>query len=267
MEISNFNPAIYANIGNYSKTNFKGNEKIETMGVENELPNPKEYTDCDNFMIPYEKRKELSDEYSDKIIQICFDKDGKVDDRIKKYLDNTKFNIETSTVGEKKPMTIKEAINSSIVRRYRAKGDFYHATAYKEIGDKIIEEGFDPMKISRTKFGPGFYFSPSEGGALAYSSCVLKSGFDGECAQVDGPFYERITGSDAIKNLGEFIGLKSNDYSTRMTEYEILTKILNEYSRDYLVNELGIDMACGSSRAECCFAVFNPKILSNIRFK
>lgn len=266
MEISNFNPQIYEKMGNYSKTNFSGNEKIQTMGVEDKLPNPELYSDCDNFYILYTKRKELSDEYCKKIMQICFDKDGKIDSRIKKYLDTAKFNIKASDAGETKQMTIKEAINSAIIRRYRAKGNFYHATAYKEIGDKIIEEGFDPMKISRTKFGPGFYFSPSEGGALMYSNCVLKSDFDGECALVDGPFYDRITDSDASKKLREFIGLKSNSYSIHMAEYEILSKIINEYSRDYLVNELGIDMAYGSSRAESCFAVFNPQILSNIRF-
>lgn len=266
MEISALNSAIYSKMNNFS-TSFGNNENSKTMGIEDKLPNPKLYADCDNFMIPYDKRQELSNDYYKKVVALCFDKDGKVDKKIKNFLDTEKFEIKTSDSGETKKMTIKEAIDSSILRTYQAKGNFFHATAYKEIGDKIIEEGFDPMKISRTKFGPGFYFSPSEGGALAYSSCVLRSDFDGNCAHVDGPFYERITDSEANRKLGNFIGLKSNDYSIRNLEYEILTKIINEYSRDYLMNDLGIDMAYGSSRAESCFAVFNPKILSNIRFK
>lgn len=266
MKISNFNPAIYSQMGNLS-TSFGNNKSQQTMGVEDKLPNPKLYADCDNFMIPFNVRQELSEDYSKKVIDVCFDKNGHLDKRIKNFLDTTEFEIKTSDSGDTKKMTIKEAIDSSIIRTYNAKGNFYHATTYKEVGDKIIEEGFDPMKISRTKFGPGFYFSPSEGGALEYSSCVLKSDYDGNCAHVDGPFYERITDSEANRKLGDFIGLKSNDYSIRNIEYEIITKIINEYSRDYLVNDLGVDMAYGSSRAESCFAVFNPNILSNVRFK
>lgn len=180
---------------------------------------------------------------------------------------STRFDIESSGSKTKKPMTIKEAISESVLRSEKAQGYSYHATDYKEIGEKIIKEGFDPMKISRTKFGPGFYFSPSEGGALFYSSCVLKSDFDGNCAIVDGPFYERILDSDVHKKLADFIGLKSNEYSLMIQEEKIINKLVNEYARNVIVNELGYDMAYGSSRAESCFAVFNPNILSNIRFK
>lgn len=264
MEIFAYNPVYYSKVNNL--TSFGNNQNTQSMGVENELPNPRLYADCGNYMVPYEKRQELSDEYRQKVFDVCFDENGKLDKRIVEFLDNAKFDIKTSDNGPKKSMTIKEAIDSSILRTGRAKGSFYHATFYKEIGDKIIKEGFDPMKISRTKFGPGFYFSPAEGGALMYSSCLLKADYDGNCAQVNGEFYERITQSTVNNEVKNFIGLKSNEYPLASTESEIVEKIINQYTRNYFVDELGIDMVYGSSRVESCYAVFNPEILSNIRF-
>lgn len=266
MEIFAYNPAYYSKVNNLASTSFGKSQNKQTMGAENELPNPKLYADCGNYAIPYEKRQELCDEYQKKVMDVCFDENGKPDKRIVEFLDNAKFEIETVN-GEKKLMTIKEAINSAIIRTGKTKGNLFHATGYKEMGDKIIAEGFDPMKISRTKFGPGFYFSPSEGGALAYSNCVLRCEFDGNCAQVNGPFYEKITESSANRELSEFIGLTSREYALGNVESSIVTKLINEYARNYFVNELGIDAVEGSTRAEYCVAVFNPEILSNIRFK
>lgn len=261
----------FQNLGVYSVNNL-GRQKsfgcsncTKTMGVENELPNPALYADLDRFDMDYRKQEALGKEYFDKIMNVCFDKNGKLDERLKCYLDNTKFNIATSG-GEKKSMTIKEAIESSIFREYDVDLNLYHATFTKEVGEQIIKEGFDPNKISRTQFGPGFYFSPSEGAAMAYNSAILRADCKGKCAHVDGPYFDRITDSNVTSDIAKFIGLSSKGYGTGTQEHNVARRVLHEYTRNMIIDELGYDMAYGSSRFDSCYVVYNPKAISNIRF-
>ena len=67
--------------------------------------------------------------------------------------------------------------------------------------------------------------------------------------------------------MAEFRGMKAGNYSMRETQRKMNSQILNEYVRNYLVNDLGIDMAYGASnRAESCLVVYNPDVISNIDF-
>ncbi len=267
MNISRINLGNYYYTGMQNKTSFGCEHCNQTMGIEDKLPRPEKYAETSSWMLPYEKREELKTEYKEKIMDAITDSEGKLDKRIVDFLDKQKFDIEAADSKEKKNMTIKEAINAAIVRTEKIDATAFHATFVREIGEQIIQNGFDPSKISRTKLGPGFYFSPSEGGAREYSSSILTAKLKGTCAQVSGPYFEKITDAGVARSISNFIGLKSNDYILGMAESEVCSEIINEYARDYLVNDLGIDMAFGSSgRFETCYAVYNPDAISNIRF-
>ena len=114
--------------------------------------------------------------------------------------------------------------------------------------------------------GPGFYFSSSYGAAREYNSAVLKADCRGKCAHVDGPYFDRITDAGVTSNIAHFIGLKANGYGTARYEHDVARRVLYEYTRNMIVDELGYDMAYGSSRFDSCYAVYNPKAISNIRF-
>ena len=265
MKVSIQNLGIYSinNIG--KQKSFGCSNCLKTMGVENQLPNPALYADLDRFDMDWQKQEELGNEYYNKIYDVCFDSDGKLDERLKCYLDNTKFDIATSN-GEIKKMTIKEAVTSSIIRDCDVDTSLYHATWTTEVADKIIKNGFDVNKISRTQFGPGFYFSSSYGSAREYNSAVLKADCKGKCAIVDGPYFDRITESSATSDIASFIGLSSNGYGTAKHEHNVARRVLYEYTRNMIIDELGYDMAYGSSRFDSCYAVYNPKAISNVRF-
>lgn len=268
MKISPITLGFYATNNSSKKTSFGCEHCAQTMGIEDKLPRPEKYAECSSWMIPYEKRDALKNEYKSKILEAVTTPDGKLDKRIVDFLDNQKFEIEDVKTGQKSLKTIKEAIDSAIVRTYDVDTSAYHATWTREVGEQIIKNGFDPSKISRTKLGPGFYFSAAEGGAFEYSSCILMADFKGNCAQVTGPFYEKIMDSYPGHALANFIGLKSKDYDLGMAESEVCTKLINEYARDYLVNDIGVDMAYGpSGRFETCYAVYNPDVISNTRFR
>ena len=49
-------------------------------------------------------------------------------------------------------------------------------------------------------------------------------------------------------------------------EHNVARRVLYEYTRNMIVDELGYDMAYGSSRFDSCYAVYNPKAISNVRF-
>ena len=91
-------------------------------------------------------RDGIEEDYKNKVFNLCFDENGKVDERIKSYLDNAKFDIETASK-EKKQMTIKEAVQSSILRTYDIDMNLYHATFTKEVGQQIIENGFERHRL------------------------------------------------------------------------------------------------------------------------
>lgn len=266
MKISTSNLGIYSISNSLVKTSFGCKDCKRTMGIKDKLPNTALYADINRFDLDYDKRQALCDEYFNKIMSVCHDENGNLDSRLKDYLDNTKFEIADKN-GIKRMMTVKEAIEGSILRSYDIDIPLFHATYTKEIGEQIIKNGFDPNKISRTQFGPGFYFSGSEGAAMQYNSAVLVADCKGKCAHVDGPYFDRITDSGIYGKLAEFIELPMQEYGFGTVGHDVCRKLLFEYTRNMIVNELGYDMAYGSSRVDSCYAIYNPKAISNIKFR
>lgn len=262
MKIPAYNPKLCVLANNLKGKNFKvvvaGLEKLKSQ-----LPNTRLYADCADYSIGYEKRDKLAEEYYKKLLETFFDDLGNLKKEAVEFMEAVRIDVGQNN--SKK--SIREIIKNSITDKQRLKGTFFHATGYKEIGEKIIKEGFDPVKIARTKYGPGFYFSSSEGGALQYSSCVLKGDLEGNCAFINTPFYEKVTSFETLTKLRKMFGLESCSYGLREAEEKAITQMINEYSRHIIMDEFGCDLAYNSSSVfDTCCVVFNPKAISNLRF-
>ena len=187
----------------------------------------------------------LEREYKEKLNEIYFNEDGELNEDIKQFLDEEMFefrskdgSVELKTLGQK----IKESIND--VQEIDC--NLFHATSTFETADKIINGGFKPQFISRTKIGPGFYFACSEGEARDYGTAVLRAHCCGSFAHMKPGYYSNINNfSNVSSKLREFAGLKSTGYPTAQTEDIICSKMLDEYCRSYMVNQLGVDFSYG----------------------
>ena len=239
------------------KINFKALQQNKRL----DLPNSNDYEliSHDYFC---KKQLELQDKYRVQLQEICFP-DGKLNNDIKKFLDETKFEFEKFGVKDEK--TIGEKLSEAILTTQYCEGDLYHATFTSEVANKIIKEGFNPEYISRTKCGPGFYFTSSEGDARNYGSCVLKVFCKGKQARMKNDYYNDILNkSDISTKLKDYLNFKSINYSTGHVQSEICTRIINEYCRNYIANELGIDITYASSGSTCAIVVHNLDAISDI---
>ncbi|MBR3605881.1 MAG: hypothetical protein IKL52_07620, partial [Candidatus Gastranaerophilales bacterium] len=84
--------------------------------------------------------------------------------KIEQFLSNGRFKF-CDKDGNITTLCLEDKIKQSIKKISSIDADLYHATFTKENAQNIIENGFDEKLISRTKYGPGFYFTYSEGDA------------------------------------------------------------------------------------------------------
>mgnify|MGYP001026232760 FL=1 len=254
--------------GHIGTANFKGQPKTikenssETLQTGFELPNATQYDYSPLFTDP-RKGASLQEEYRAKLTDICFDKKGELNPVIKKKLDDSHFVFEQPD-GTQKVMTIKEALKSYVKSSRPIDTSLIHATFVREDAMNIAKNGFDPKRIKRTEFGPGFYFSPSEGDAMNYGSAKVKARIKGNCAHMDGKFYEKINNYKTKEAVKKFVGLNSTGYPTQEIENSVANLVINEYARNVLYNEMGYDCAYGSGGGKSCFVVFNPDSISDI---
>lgn len=263
MKIQTCNLAMYPKM--YS---FKSNvAKTPTKIFKDKLPNPKLYADYNNPFVDWDTKDKLREEYCDKLYQVCFGQDKKVDSRVTEFLDTTEFEFKTAN-GSVKRMTIGDALKDSIQDVIPFNGTLYHATSTFETAQKILKEGFDPLKIARTKIGPGIYCTGSEGHAIEYSTAMVKFEYSGNCANVESEFYERIKNGNVLGSICDFVGMDTSEYPFGSDAYEVAGKMLNEYVRNYFINELGIDMVEGrTGYCERSVAIFNFDKVKNLRIK
>ena len=253
MKISSLN-----NIYNPSKVNFKATPKVKLN-----LPNPSDYKIISSETV-WKKQQELQEEYRQQLKTKLFP-DNKLDDRIKKFLDETKFDFENCN-GAIENKTIGEKLAEAILRKQECEGELYHATFSDDIAQKIIKEGFNPEFILRTKCGPGFYFTPSEGDARNYGSSVLKVHCKGKQAHLKNNYYEDITDKSNIKaKLHKYLDFNSSDYLIGIVQAELCTRIINEYCRNYLANELEVDISYATSGRTAAIVVHNLDAIKEIK--
>ena len=221
----------------------------------------------DQIPMPWEVFEAKKKMYINKLYETYFDEKGKVIPEIKAFLDETVFNIKTGGGKEQKETisTIKDYLKKSIHEKSNITGELFHGSMNP---DKIVSEGFDPKRISRTNLGPGFYFS-SEGVAREYGGVVVATIKDSgaTCANADDRFYENLVSGDVANKLTDFLGFKKEFCEEGMIQREFLSTIVNQYSRDYIVEDLGVDALCGFGGAtpfDYCTCVLNTDIFKSI---
>lgn len=206
----------------------------------------------------------------------------KLDPKIKEMLDSTTFEF-TAPNGSKMNCTIKDAINAYIVDTLDEDTEFHrviHGSSLESISD-IINNGPDMRKTSRSAFGPGMYFAFSEGAAHDYSSAKLmadiipqrrENGEKGKIVRFNTNFYDdTINNHNVHKAITDFTGLKAPNepwqpHYIERAYMELPEKLVDEYCRDLMVEEMGIDAAqCSARGFHPCAVVLNPDAITNIQ--
>ena len=136
---------------------------------------------------------------------------------------------------------------------------------YLENYEKIKEGGFDPTKINKTEYGPGFYFGNCEGALTIYSGVTCKINYRGRTARGKTALreYNQIN-AQLNSSLRDYLKIPFNLASPlRFKEDSVLRKFINEYTRNKIVSELGID-GTNVPGSEGYFIVFNPDAVKSI---
>ena len=180
-------------------------------------------------------------------------------DKIYEYLDSN------TILYNDKEQTITEHLRDMFdldTTEYNSSGTLLHKTSRPQ---EIIQNGFDVNKINITNFGPGIYFSQSEGELTIYSGETMKADFEGSvCYGKNLDRYNAIN-SHATNLIRKMMKQKFEFGPTTMAEQEVLRKFVHEYSRRKIAEDLGIDASY--NRGGQYFIVFNPEKLSNIRIQ
>ena len=138
-----------------------------------------------------------------------------------------------------------------------------HKTQRENI-QPIINNGFDFSKINTTEYGPGMYFSGNETELLIYPGETLGVDYEGRTASgVNIKEYNNLK-SGLINEVRNYLNLGFSSIENVMAEAEsISTTIVNDYCRQKIVNELGIDGA-SVPYGNSYFEIFNPDSIKNI---
>ena len=186
------------------------------------------------------------------------------EESIKKYKDTLFAHLDTVTVDSNgKKVSVTEALQALFPKETEKVHyeNLKHKTMRENV-DNIINNGFDFSKITLTNYGPGVYFG-SEGNIQIYQGDTLNATFDG-----------RATTSLNIKNYNQFrdklenevrkyLKMDLGDIEKAMIEHEVISGTLNEYCRNKIVNELGIDGVVAPEAGY--FVVFNPDSITEVK--
>lgn len=205
----------------------------------------------------------------------------KLDPKIKEMLDSTIFEFEAPD-GSKMKSTIKDAISAYIVDTLDDDTVFnglIHGASTESISN-IINNGPDMRQTSRKTFGPGMYFAFSEGDAHDYYTSKLtadiipqkrENGEIGKIVRFNTNFYNKINNFNLHRAIIDFTGLKAPNepgqpYYIAQAYIELPSKLIDEYFRNLIVEEMGIDAAiCISHAYHPCAVVFNANAVKNIQ--
>ena len=192
--------------------------------------------------------------------------------KIKEILDKGIYNFKTEK-GAEFSGNIKDFIESHIIepkKMVKYEG-LYHGTL-RESGESIVENGFDAGKITRTKCGPGVSFTSEE--YLAHElggGYILRCDFEGNRVRTKYGYYQAIQNNQQVaSDICNVLGIENNptSFDEAMKIREITDKHVYDYTRNVLINELGIDAANDMGDYPSipgCFVVFNTDCVSNVR--
>lgn len=138
-----------------------------------------------------------------------------------------------------------------------------HKTPRENI-QPILETGFDFSKINTTEYGPGMYFSGNETELLIYNGETLCVDYQGRTSRgINLKEYNNLK-SALINEVRSYLKLGFSSIENVMAEAEaISTTIVNDYCRQKIVNELGID-AASLPYGNSYFEIFNPDSIKKV---
>lgn len=279
MRIQNIAPSCYC-------VPAKKSEKKE-ISLASDTPQ-----ECERMVRVFDPAKRIQEEreYQNKLYDTYFetltDETGKtkfrLEPEIKEYMDNKIFEFE-GPEGEKIKGSAKDALKAYVASQEDIPCiDGALHGALREAIESIIKNGFDTRRISATAFGPGFYFG-SEGTAQDYSSAKLQAdikrtkrpdGSEGKFVRFNQAYYNDMICCKLYGAMNDVLRLDTgyskvyNPFSTDFNDVNrnFLSKAINEYCRDILVNEMGIDAAFAASPGyHNCVVVFNPDAIANVK--
>lgn len=263
------------NFGNNDKAHFvyvfdPAKEAIEEEKYRNEM--------MDKFFVPI----------ADSQGNVVTDKNNKpvteLDPRIKDALDSMTFEF-VGPDGEKFEGTIAQAIERFVIFDDNSQDSYnglLHGTSQDSIKN-IIENGPDMRKVRTSAFGPGMYFALTEGDAQDYSSAKLQAdvvkttrenGEKGKFARFNTNFYDNIKNSQVMLALNEILDIEPEPkeynpfrpYYFSKVKSEIPMRVFDEYCRNIIKDDLGIDAAYAFARGyHPCVVVFNPDSVVNTK--
>lgn len=273
--------------------NFKANSAVSDLNFGN--------MDKTHYVRVFDPKQEIIDEenYRQELLGRFFvdkkdedgnlvtDKNSKVatelDPAIKQALDSTVFEFKGPD-GKLFEGTIKDAIERFVIYDDNLPERFVgllHGTSRENI-KAIMENGPDMRKVKNSAFGPGMYFALSEGDAQDYSGAKLMAdvvrmqrndGEKGKFVRWDGNFYDKITNGNVISALDKILDIEPEPleydpfrpYYIGRVKSEIPHRILDEYCRNVIKDELAIDAGYGTAPGfHSCIVVFNPDSIVNM---
>lgn len=179
---------------------------------------------------------------------------------------------------------IKQAIINFMVSDDRLPDGFcgvLHGTSKENLAS-ILSHGPNLRNARNTAFGPGMYFALCEADAQDYSPAKLKAdvvraehanGQRGKFVRLNECFYNKITTPEVYNALDKILDIEPEptEYDPLRpsyiptVKYEIPTRVLDEYCRNIINNDLGIDVAYATAPYHnTCLVVFNPDSIVNM---
>ena len=171
----------------------------------------------------------------------------------------------TTTTENGKTGTITDILKSYFGEEKEQKkiNGLMHKTQRENV-EPITSNGFDFSKVNTTEYGPGMYFSGSETELLIYSGETIGIDYEGTTAVAKNIKEYNSLKSSLINEVRKYLNLGFSNIENVMAEAEVISNtIINEYCREKIVNDLGIDGAFipyGNSY----FEVFNPNAIKNV---
>lgn len=186
------------------------------------------------------------------------------EESIKKHKDNIFAHLDTVMIDHNgKKVSVTEALQTLFPKEAEEAHytNLKHKTMRENV-DNIINNGFDFSKITLTNYGPGIYFG-SEGDIQIYQGDTLNASFDGRAAtSLNVKSYNQVR--EKLENeVRNYFRMGFTDIEKVMIEHEVISTALNEYCRNKIVDELGIDGVIAPEVGY--FVVFNPNSITDVK--
>ena len=199
-------------------------------------------------------------------------------------LDHAAFDFASSSGHGISRGSIRDAVSNFMINDDTIPDSFHnvlHGTSRESI-ENILKYGPDLRKTRNAAFGPGMYFALCEADAHDYSPAKLKAdvirskrsnGANGKFVRLNDCFYNKIANSEVYNKLNQILEIEPEplEYDPLRPAYipnvksEVCTRVLDEYCRNIIKDDLEIDAAYAAApNYHTCLVVFNPDSVVNM---